>query len=62
MPKRKPYQVCPECGCALDHGEHCECERRQEEAPPVANHKRLASQRRAYERYLEERQQEWLYS
>ena len=62
MPKRKPYIVCPECGCALDHVEHCECEHRQEEAPPAKRPRKTASQRDAFEHYLDERQREWLYS
>lgn len=24
----KPYKTCPLCGCNLDHGETCDCERK----------------------------------
>lgn len=61
MIKRKPYRVCPECGCAIDHGEHCDCEQRQE-APPPDQPRKLARKREAYEQYFDERQREWLYS
>ena len=23
------YRVCPHCGAHLDHGEHCDCEKKQ---------------------------------
>ena len=29
MSKRKPYDVCPNCGAHLDHGECCDCETRR---------------------------------
>ena len=61
--KRKPYKVCPDCGCSLDSGERCECELRREQTPTKPRStKTIASQRRAYEQYLDERQREWLYS
>lgn len=28
----KPYNVCRHCGAHLDHGEHCECEDREQES------------------------------
>ena len=27
----EPYSTCRRCGAHLDHGEHCECEKEQEE-------------------------------
>ena len=27
MPSKKPYDVCPNCGAHLDHGEHCDCDK-----------------------------------
>ena len=26
MPNKKPYDVCPNCGAYLDHGERCDCD------------------------------------
>lgn len=61
--KHRPYKVCPDCGCSLDSGEQCDCERRAEREPVKPKRtKQYASQRKAFEQYLDERQREWLYS
>lgn len=30
MPHTKPYDVCPNCGAHLDHGERCDCQQENE--------------------------------
>ena len=29
MPNKKPYDVCPNCGAYLDHGERCDCQSKE---------------------------------
>lgn len=50
--RKRPYEVCPDCGAHLDHGERCDCsgeDKREEAIYGLGMRERGAGMRRLHE-------------